>query len=136
MELSLPDTIDFKKYLEDLSYLESQMVRGVADFQNELDAFYDHPEKEQGIYLPWEGSRNIIRLAPGELTVWGGESSTGKSQITGQVILWSLAKEKAVIASMEMKPRDTIKRMACQAAGCTASRAFENNFVQWASGKL
>jgi twinkle protein len=136
MSLNIPNTIDFRKYLEGISYLESQMVRGVADFQDELDAFYDNPEKEHGIYLPWEGLRNIIRLAPGELTVWGGESSSGKSQITGQVILWNLMQEKAVIASMEMKPRDTIKRMACQAAGCAASRAFENKLVQWASGRL
>ena len=135
MELKLPDH-NFKEYLEGLSFLEAQMVRGVEDFQDELDAFYDNPEKEQGIYLPWEGSHNIIRLAPGELTVWGGESSSGKSQITGQVILWNLGREKAVIASMEMKPLDTIRRMACQAAGCIASRSFGNEFIQWAAGKL
>lgn len=135
MELNLP-AIDFREYLEGISFLESQMVRNVADFQDELDAFYDNPDKERGIYLPWGRSHEIIRLAPGELTVWGGESSSGKSQITGQVILWNLGQEKAVIASMEMKPRDTIKRMACQAAGCIASRSFENRFVQWAAGRL
>jgi twinkle protein len=68
--------------------------------------------------------------------VWGGESSSGKSQITGQVILWNLENEKAVIASMEMRPIQTIRRMASQAAGCAASKDFERRFVNWAGGKL
>ena len=136
MELINSNSVDFRQYLADISVLESQTVRPVSDFKSELDAFYDNPEKERGINLPWERTHQTIKLAPGELTVWGGESGSGKSQITGQTILWSLAHEKAVIASMEMKPRDTIKRMASQAAGCVASRAFEETFVQWAAGKL
>ena len=56
-----------------------------------------------------------FRFRPGEFTVWSGTGGSGKSLIIGQCILHFIKqKSRCLIASLEMKPMETLGRMMCQ----------------------
>jgi twinkle protein len=59
-----------------------------------------------------------VRLRPGELTVWAGINKHGKTTFLTNVMLNVMqAGQKVCIASMEMKPAETMAKMTRQAAG-------------------
>ena len=61
----------------------------------------------------------------------------GKSLLLGQVMTHLLAREhRVVIASLEMRLTETLRRMINQAAGCHASADFCKHFCAWADGRL
>ena len=90
--------------------------------------------------MPWENTHGQFDLRAGEFTLWAGESGSGKSMILGQVISHVIAQGyKAVIASMEMKPHQTLRRMLGQCAGVpieNIGETFVSNWLKWATGKL
>lgn len=64
---------------------------------------------------PWDILNYAFRFRPGEFTVWSGAGGSGKSLIIGQCILHFIKREaKCLIASLEMKPMETLGRMLCQ----------------------
>src|ERR1700687_4070002 len=68
--------------------------------------------------LPWSKTHGEIQLRPGEVSLWPGISGHGKSIVTTQVALHLASRERRVaVASLEMQPWNTLKRMARQAAG-------------------
>lgn len=128
--------MDFTKYLEGISYLEAQTIREAKSFQSDIDDYFENGVSTHGLTLPWERTHDVIQLAPGELSIWAGVNGHGKSQLVGQVMLWAMKSEKVLIASLEMKPWQTITRMAAQAANCEPSRAFVNDFLAWTDNRL
>lgn len=86
--------------------------------------------------LPWSKTHNLVRLRPGEVSLWAGISGHGKSQMLGQVCAWNLKYKKWLIASMEMLPEATMERMSKQAAGCSPSDAYLNRFLDWTNDRL
>ncbi len=90
-----------------------------------------------GARMPWPSLDGLLELRPGELTVWGGESGSGKSLLLGQVMAWLLPRgHSIVIASLEMRLVETLRRMANQMAGCMASADFRRQLCAWADGRL
>ncbi len=80
--------------------------------------------------LPWIKTHENLRFRPGEVTVWGGINHSGKSLVLGQVMLWLAPTCPVFIASMEMKPEATIRRIALQAAGTDQpSRDWAKRFL-------
>jgi twinkle protein len=136
MELIRSTSIDFAKYLEGISILEAETIKSPAEFLGDIAGYFENGGMSHGYLLPWERTHEIIQLAPGEVTIWGGESESGKSQIAGQVVLWALHNQRGLIASLEMKPMHTIVRMAAQASGCAPSREFVEHFCRWSDKKL
>jgi twinkle protein len=70
--------------------------------------------------------------------VWAGINGHGKSLLTGQVVLGLMAqKQRCMIASFEMKPVVTLKRL-CRQASCGAqpTERFARDFARWTDGKL
>jgi twinkle protein len=62
------------------------------------------------------------------VTVWAGSNGSGKSLMTGQVALGLMKQnQKICIASFEMKPKITLKRMIRQFAGKSLE---SNHYVQ------
>lgn len=56
-----------------------------------------------------------IGFRPGEVTIWTGISGHGKSLLLGEVMLFAAIEgERVAIASMEMKPHQTLGRMLRQ----------------------
>ena len=71
-----------------------------------------------GDTMPWKKTHANFRFRPGEVTLWHGINGHGKSAVTTQVALWlALQGKTSCLASFEMMPERTLKRLTTQAAG-------------------
>lgn len=109
--------IDFEAYLrarED----DIGRIKSTPSFRDDvIDEMFGRGGSA-GHDLPWPTTHQKFRVLPGEVSIWAGFNGHGKSFVTGFVGLSLMHQgQKMCIASMEMKPRKTLKRMACQAIG-------------------
>jgi len=111
-----------------LDAIELQEVRPASDWCSKL--LLPDPSA-QGRMLPWGKAHGKFDLRPGEVTIWAGENGAGKSGAIGQVIAWQQPRCRAMIASMEMPPVLTLRRMANQMFGGPAPREFAAMFADW-----
>jgi twinkle protein len=111
-----------------LAELETQDVRPAVEW---LDGLLADEAKKVGHDLPWSKTLDRFWLRPSELTVWAGENGSGKSLLVGQVMAWLLAQTRVLIASMEMTPVETLRRMAAQAYGGIPPKEFKRRWLKW-----
>ncbi|WP_412478965.1 DnaB-like helicase C-terminal domain-containing protein [Azonexus sp. IMCC34839] len=130
------DEIDFDAYLKPPS--EGASVRPASDWLDDVIQSFEQPASQTGAMLPWAKTKDVIRLRRGELSIWPGMSGHGKSMLIGQVALHLMAQgEKVCIASMEMKPAQTMHRMARQAFGSSQPmRRDIEDLHRWTDGRL
>lgn len=107
--------------LEDKEFLEFQGMAESANLVQVEDILQDTWERldnrginQIGDRLPWKKTHELVRLRPGEVSLWAGINGHGKSLVLGQVILWFPADVKSVIASLEMPVGATAARMCRQ----------------------
>lgn len=132
----IPEDIDLQDYLEEPS--PGVKVVPASRFYEQVRDDFLLPKEARGSKLPWPKTEGLIRLRPGEVSLWHGMNYSGKSLITSQVAL-SLCQqdERSTIASFEMKPRKTMGRMTRQAAGGPEpSVRFMRAFHDWTDGHL
>lgn len=136
MMLVTDDTIDFDAYLKGPS--EHANVKPASSWLDAVIEHFNRPNRLIGACFPWQKTENIIRLRHGELSIWPGMNGHGKSMVVGQVALNLMAqREKVCIASMEMKPHETMQRMCRQAFGCEKPAINDlRDFHRWTDGKL
>jgi twinkle protein len=128
-----------------LSEAELDALIAEAESQLELDAVIGTRDLADRILnrrtipssrLPWPKLHGRLDLRQGEVTIWAGDNGSGKSLLVGQVIGWLLPQQRCLIASMEMRPEETVERIASQLAGCAASPEWVRGFCDWAEGRL
>ncbi len=111
------DDIDFAVY--ERATEARQRVKSAALYAQVLIDRMRSPQRRNHQFMPWGKTHNLIQFRPGEVTVWGGPSGSGKSLVTGQVALSLCAQDqKVAIASFEMKPTETMERMGRQWTKC------------------
>lgn len=131
-----PDNTDFSSYMAETE--PSVKVLPAESWEAALVRSVNQPEHITGARLPWSKTHDRIRFRPGEVTLWQGINGHGKSQILGQAILGFTAQgQKSCIASFEMRPVSTLKRMLRQVSmndqpGETAARQM----MSWLAGKV
>jgi len=131
-----PDNIDFAEYLAET---EPQVkVLPAGTWKDDLLASIRNGHELKGAKLPWGKTHDNIRFRPGEVTLWQGINGHGKSQILGQVVLGLIAQgEKCCIASFEMRPVSTLRRMLRQVAqNDRPTDSIANRMTDWLDGKL
>lgn len=112
------DEIDFSAYA--IEPEAKQIVKPASHWRQQLVDSFLLSEEQKGAYLPWSKARNLFRLRTSELTLWPGINGHGKSIVLSQVMACLMAQgERCLIASMEMRPKLTLNRMARQ---CTKRR--------------
>ena len=112
----VPDDIDFSTYL-DMTDAQAK-VKPANTWIEDLKAGLHENITQKLIYLPWEKTRKQFHFRDGEVTLWSGQNGHGKSLMTSQIALSLLGQDQSVcIASFEMKPVTTLKRMARQFIG-------------------
>ncbi len=128
--------IDFDAYLKGPS--EDANVRPASSWLDEVLEAFRTPPEVAGASFPWAKTSPIVRLRRGELSIWPGMSGHGKSILSGQVMLGLMEQgERVCIASMEMKPAETMQRMCRQAMGCNTPAVRDiRDFHRWTDGKL
>jgi twinkle protein len=77
-------------------------------------------------------------LRPGELSIWAGINGHGKTTLLSHVMLNVMQREQKVcLASLEMKPADTMAKMTRQAAATgNPSTGFIREFAKWTDERL
>ena len=123
----VPDDIDFANYLQmtDAAAKVRPAKQWMDDIKVDLTAA---PEKKR-VHLPWAKTHGLFDFRPGEVTLWSGQNGHGKSMMTGQIALSLIGQDQKVcIASFEMKPATTLKRMVRQFIGVNPyDPAFEGD---------
>jgi twinkle protein len=117
MNLNLvPDDIDFASYLDETD-AKAKVKKASLWIKDLKDDLTDHKEVKQ-ICLPWEKTKSLFNFRAGEVTLWSGQNGHGKSLMTSQIALSLIGQDQSVcIASFEMKPVTTLKRMGRQFIG-------------------
>lgn len=102
-----------------------------------VEAFMN-PTVTQGATLPWAKTHDNIRFRPQEVSLWMGINGHGKSMMTSHVMLDILFQGETVcIASFEMKPVATLRRMTRQALGfASPTESFIKQFHKFLDGRL
>ena len=131
-------TVDLDAYLAETGQNEAQMLHWGTRWKDELLARVINGETISGDKLPWAKTHGSVRLRPGELSIWAGINGHRKSMLLGQVMLWlaAIPDRRICIASLEMRPEETLFRMARQAAGCEPSFEFAAEFVEGSNGRI
>lgn len=105
--------------IRDAEQLDPEGLRRATDYLDDVvRLFWPSSEDHQGYTMPYGklGQRILFRAA--ELSLWGGASSAGKSQILSDCAVdWVRQGSRVCISSLEMKPAQTLKRMCKQAIG-------------------
>lgn len=131
-----PDDFDFKAYMEET---EPQVKVLPADaWRQALISSVRDGDKVTGARLPWAKTHDHIRFRGGEVTLWQGINGHGKSQMLGQAAMWFAAQEERVcVASFEMRPVSTLKRMLRQfAMNGSPGETAVNMLMDWAQGRF
>ncbi len=126
MATIISDAIDFSAYMDDTD--AAHKVRSTEAFVDDVIRHFHSPEEQQGAWLPWPKTRSLIRLRPGEVTLWNGMNGHGKSLVLGMVCMGLVQQgQSACIASMEMKPAITLARICRQSYG---DRQPDTDFIR------
>lgn len=130
-------TADFAAYME--ASESEQRVRPATNWrQIFLDSISGKVAPIVGLQLPWEKSKGKVNFEPGCVSLWLGINGHGKSLMLGQCCLSFCAQgAKVCIASMEMKPHKTLKRLGAQFLDSRHPTVREGErFMDWTDGKL
>jgi twinkle protein len=99
---------DAKRKIVHASLLAEKMLESIRG---------DNPELI-GDLLPWSKTHGDVQFRSGEVTLWVGYSGHRKSMLLGQVATgFHAQKRSTVMASFEMQPFKSLRRMVLQAAG-------------------
>lgn len=132
----LPDDLDLTEYMQ--AQEMRQKVRPASDFRSEVLARLKADPALTGERMPWHKTAKIVRFRAGELTLWTGINGHGKSKLLGQVATGLMYQGARVcIASLEMNPAETVKRMAEQSEGTgRKSESYGNKYLDWSDNRL
>ncbi len=127
MEMIFTDQ-DISRQLDDeieiMARCEGQHVGSAERFADQVAEMCVHGDVQHGESGPWDKLDRLLRFRPGELTLWAGINGHGKSNAIGMAIAKFVQQQRCLIASLEMKPKQTLYRMICQAATCRPSKEF------------
>lgn len=128
--MNIPPNVDFNEYVSVVGELEAQEIHSAGKWTDDL------VERSKGVTvygdkLPWSKTWEDVRFRPGEVSVWAGQNGHRKSMCLGMAALW-WAKDgrKVAIASLEMKPTETLWRMCLQAAGSSTGGSPTEEFIR------
>lgn len=115
---------------------EGEFVHRADEYMDAVIDFNENGRAIQGARMPWSKTHDRFRLRAGELSVWAGVNGHGKSAFVGQVMAWLLHYETVLIASLEMRPVETLARMINQTCGCVASSQYVTQWLEQTRGSL
>ena len=132
--IKIPQTEEVLALLGDM---EAAELRSAGEWTDELIERAEKGREILGESLPWDKTSSLFRLRPSEITVWAGQNGARKSFLTGMVACWLARTSPVCIMSLEMKPTETLYRMAHQASGTDRpARDWMRSFGAWADNRI
>ena len=115
--------------------LDPPELRRAGDFTDQvLELFHPSPDRPQpGYRLPFARLSGQVRFRPAEMTIWTGATGAGKSQLLSHALVDCIDQgARMCIASLEMAPRQLLKRMVRQAGNIERpSREYARAVIDW-----
>jgi twinkle protein len=122
--------VEITAALRDARTQDPNELRNASEF---ADAIWEEYNRiDDGLLLPWNKTHELIKLRPGELSIWAGVNGHGKSSVVGHIVgALSMGGTRACVASMEWRTSMWLARMGRQIAGCgRPSHAFSNHIAK------
>ena len=123
--------------------LDPDQLSKVMDFSDRVvELFYPPNDEPVGHMMPYYVFGRKLVFRPGEVTVWTGATGSGKSQLLSDCLIhWSHNQARVVLASLEMAPAQTLKRMVKQISGIGGDNARPTeshikNCLEWLDPSL
>lgn len=119
-------------------YLDPEELVSAADFYDAVHEAFHPTESTVGYTVPWGCLKDKIHFRPNELTLWTGGSGAGKSQLLSHASVDMMDQgAKICLASLEMTPAQSLKRMVRQAGDIDVpTDEFLKTTLDWMGGKL
>ena len=114
--------------------LDPPELRRPSEFTDDvIGLFWPTGKQEAGYRLPFAKLRNQLVFRPGELTIWTGPTGHGKSQLLGHACVGFGDQGASVcIASLEMAPRQLIRRLVKQAGNTDRpTEPYIREIISW-----
>lgn len=130
-------TTDMINALKEFTDFPLESVKKPKDFLQETIRMFYPTESDLGIPLPF-GNGTEFNFRPSELTVWSGTNGHGKSLVLSQIMLDLISRgERVFLASMELKPTISLKRLVRQATAMRQpSEAYIGDVLEWCNEGL
>jgi twinkle protein len=99
--------------------LDPAGLRRASDYADGVvSLFWPAPGAHVGYSTPYGKLGDKLLFRPAEMTIWTGDSGSGKSQILSDCTAeWVNQGSRVCLSSLEMKPAQTLKRMVKQVVG-------------------
>ncbi|MDQ1759006.1 hypothetical protein DAI43_17125 [Achromobacter xylosoxidans] len=135
-QIFTPDDFDFRAYMEETE--PQAKVLAAEAWRDDLVRSVEHGDLLTGAKLPWSKTHDLLRFRAGEVTLWQGINGHGKSELLGQACIgFATQDERVCIASFEMKPQATLKRMLRQTAmNSRPSVQAVDRLIDWSRDRL
>lgn len=127
----IPNDINFAEWMDFVGQQESQQIHELRFFRDQVQDLYDLGDGVIGDLLPWGKTHENVGLRTRELTLWSGYNGHKKSLLTSWVMLELAKQGRVAVASMEMPPAVTLKRMASMVFARTSQFSDYLRFDEW-----
>lgn len=134
----IDDRIDFDGYFAEQQVDEAKIRPASNWTEAVIERFHGGGNEDHWKPTGFTKMAGKFDFRPGELTVWAGINKHGKTTLLTNIMLNTMqAGQKVCVASMEMKPMETMAKMTRQAAGTGQPTIdFIRHFHRWTDDKL
>ncbi|WP_333679905.1 toprim domain-containing protein [Dyella sp.] len=128
--------VDMAGCLRDARTLDPSELRCAAEFEDAVIA--ELHRVDDGMVLPWRKTHELVKLRPGETSIWAGVNGHGKSAVVSHVVAdLVMHAARCCVASMEFRTPVWLMRMARLIAGTnTPTEAYLREIVRALKGCL
>ena len=134
----IADDFDFETYLDEQEADAAKIKPASMWCEAVIDRFYGPSSVTHWTSTGFQKADGKFDLRPGEVTLWSGINSHGKTTFLSNVMLNVMCTGKRVcIASLEMLPAQSMQKMTLQACGTPRpTKAYIRAFHAWTDERL
>lgn len=132
------DEIDFEAYFSEQD-IDAAKVKPASSWADAVvDRFHGQGAPVNWVPSGFDKAAGKFDIRPGEVTIWAGVNGHGKTTYLSHVMLNLLrVGQRVCLASLEMKPAETMAKMCRQASGSgNPAIGFIRDFHRWTDKKL
>jgi len=132
------DALDFEEYFDQQQVDSAKVKRASQWVDAVVDRFHGKTTEASWTPMGFNKAAGKFDIRPGEVTIWAGINSHGKTTFLSHVMLNVMqGKATACLASLEMPPAVSMAKMVRQASGIERpSEAYIRSFHRWTDDRL
>jgi len=125
---------EMDKAITEAKSLDPEGLRRASDYTDKVvNLFWPQGEAQAGYSVPYGKLGGKLHFRAGELSLWGGASGAGKSQILSDCIPhWIKQGSRICLASLEMKGEQSLRRLTKQVGGVDRpTEEYIHKIMRW-----